>query len=121
MFPPWAEGGALRAQDILTPGDPLSYGGSLLRLNPKTGGPARGNPLMGYPDLDYQRVSATGLRQPFRIAHRPGTDEIWFGDVGWSTWEEINRVQFPTFGTVPNNSQADVPIKVRMIFIFEKT
>ena len=30
---------------------------------------------------------------------RPGTNEVWTGDVGWNTWEEINRVQSPTGGT----------------------
>ena len=36
--------------------------------------------------------SPTGSRNPFRFAFRPGTSEIWVGDVGWGTWEEINRV-----------------------------
>ena len=26
---------------------------------------------------------------------RPGTSEIWIGDVGWNTWEEINRIVRP--------------------------
>ena len=29
--------------------------------------------------------SRYGLRNPFRFALRPGTNEIWVGDVGWST------------------------------------
>jgi hypothetical protein len=33
-----------------------------------------------------------GLRNPFRFAFRPGTNEVWAGDVGWNTWEEINRL-----------------------------
>jgi hypothetical protein len=32
-----------------------------------------------------------GFRNPFRFTFRPGTGEIWSGDVGWNTWEEINR------------------------------
>ena len=29
-------------------------------------------------------------------AMRPGTSEVWIGDVGWNTWEEIERLQNPT-------------------------
>src|SRR4029450_10388635 len=36
-------------------------------------------------------IIAYGFRNPFRFAHRPGTTEVWVGDVGWSTWEEIDR------------------------------
>ena len=36
------------------------------------------------------------MRNPFRFAVRPGTGEVWIGDVGWNTWEEINRIQSPT-------------------------
>ena len=35
---------------------------------------------------------AFGLRNPFRFAFRPGTSELWAGDVGEGTWEEINRI-----------------------------
>ena len=33
------------------------------------------------------------MRNPFRITFRPGTGEIWSGDVGWNEYEEINRTQ----------------------------
>ena len=36
-----------------------------------------------------------GLRQPFRMTMRPGTNDLWIGDVGWNTWEEIDRVANP--------------------------
>ena len=44
------------------------------------------------------RIIAYGLRNPFRITVRPGTSEVWIGDVGWNTWEEINRIVAPTDG-----------------------
>jgi glucose/arabinose dehydrogenase len=97
--PPTAEGGALRSQDIRTSADPTNLHGSILRLNPATGAAMAGNPNIGSPDLNTRRIVATGLRNPFRITIRPGTNEVWAGDVGWSAWEEIDRVANPTSGT----------------------
>jgi glucose/arabinose dehydrogenase len=98
MTPPTAEGGALRSQDVRTTTDPAGLDGALLRLDPNTGAAAPGNPLIGSPDLNARRIVAHGLRNPFRFTIRPGTNEVWIGDVGWGTWEEIDRVTSPTSG-----------------------
>ena len=99
--PPSAEGGALRSQDLRTL-DPASLDGSVLRINPDTGAGLPDNPLASSPDPNARRIVAIGLRNPFRIAPRPGTSEIWVGDVGWATWEEIDRIGNPTDGVVDN-------------------
>ncbi|WP_345119898.1 PQQ-dependent sugar dehydrogenase [Dactylosporangium darangshiense] len=96
MTPPTAEGGALRSQDVRTGTDPAGLNGSILRLDPATGAAMTGNPLSSASDANARRVVATGLRNPFRMTIRPGTNEVWAGDVGWNTWEEIDRVVSPT-------------------------
>jgi glucose/arabinose dehydrogenase len=85
---PSGEGGALRAQDFRTTSDPLSWDGSLLRVNPATGAAWPGNP-------NSDRTIAFGFRNPFRWTFRPGTGEVWIGDVGWDIWEEIDRLVDP--------------------------
>jgi glucose/arabinose dehydrogenase/PKD repeat protein len=100
LTPPTAEGGALRSQDRRTPADPTTLDGTVLRLDPLTGQPASGNPTTSG-DLNAQRIVAQGLRNPFRMTTRPGTNELWLGDVGWGTWEELNRIANPT-ATVTN-------------------
>ena len=92
LTPPTAEGGALRSQDLRTSSDPAGLDGTVIRINPTTGAAYSGNPQIGATDPNDRRIIASGLRNPFRITNRPGTDEIWVGDVGWNDWEEINRI-----------------------------
>jgi cysteine-rich repeat protein len=99
--PPTSEGGALRSQDVRSSSDPISFDGALLRVDPSTGAAMPDNPLVTtYPAGG--RIIAYGLRNPFRMISRPGTDEIWIGDVGANDWEEIDRVGDGTDQLVEN-------------------
>jgi glucose/arabinose dehydrogenase len=99
---PTAEGGALRSQDVRTSADPTGSGGTILRIDPLTGAGKAGNPFASSGDANARRITAYGLRNPFRLTLRPGTGELWFGDVGWGTIEEINRVISPADATAEN-------------------
>jgi PKD repeat protein/glucose/arabinose dehydrogenase len=88
---PAAEGGSLRSQDVLTTGDPTGLDGSVIRIDPSTGLAAPGNPFSSSSDANSQRIVAYGFRNPFRIAFRPGTNDLWIGDVGNATWEELDH------------------------------
>ncbi len=99
---PTAEGGALRAQDILTSSDPTTLDGTLIRVDPDSGAAAPGNPLSASSDANSRRIVANGMRNPFRFTFRPGTSEIYVGDVGWGSWEEINRLPRADDATVDN-------------------
>ena len=82
-------GGALRSQRPAA--DPqVTYDGTILRIDKATGAAIAGNPA----GVDT-RIIAQGVRNPFRIAVRPGTSEVWVGDVGWGAWEEVNRIVDP--------------------------
>ena len=100
--PPTAEGGALRSQDLRTSGDPVGLDGAILRIDPTTGAAMAGNPLAGNADLNARRIIAYGLRNPFQVTARPGTQEIWIGDVGMNTWEEIDRIPSTSDAIVEN-------------------
>jgi glucose/arabinose dehydrogenase/PKD repeat protein len=99
---PVLEGGALRAQDLHTPDDPTGLSGSVVRVDPDSGAAAPGNPRLGDPDPNGQRIIAHGLRNPFRFTFRPGTRELWVGDVGAGLWEEIDRIPDVADGAVEN-------------------
>jgi glucose/arabinose dehydrogenase len=97
LSPPSAEGGALRSQSPRrVAGHPVLLGGAVLRVDPATGAGAPGNPMAGSTDANARRIIGYGLRNPFRFTFRPGTSELWVGDVGWNTWEEVNRMTSAT-------------------------
>ncbi len=95
-----AEGGALRSQDLRTLGDPTTAGGAIIRVDADTGAPLADNPLAASSNTGARRVVAHGFRNPFRFTLRPGTHELWVGDVGWDEIEEIDR-------TVGNDATVD--------------
>ncbi len=84
-------------------GDPLEAGqdlstplGALLRIDPQGADPygiPADNPFVDV-DQAAAEIVAYGLRNPWRFAFDPVTDEVWIADVGQSAREEINRVGF---------------------------
>jgi PKD repeat protein/glucose/arabinose dehydrogenase len=94
--PPTAEGGSLRSLSLHRVAGPTLLNGAILRLDPATGNGLPDNPLAGSSDPIARRIVAEGTRNPFRFTVRPGTNDLWIGDVGWNTWEEIDRQPTPT-------------------------
>ena len=103
------EGGALRAQDASAAGDPLGVSGSVVRVDPASG---------------RRELVAYGLRNPFRLAFRPGGRELWIGDVGSTRADELNTVagELRNFGwpcyegkrPLRSYEEANVPICERL-------
>ncbi|MGH3433910.1 MAG: PQQ-dependent sugar dehydrogenase, partial [Thermocrispum sp.] len=103
LAPPAARGGALRSQSVRRPaGEPVTLNGTIVRIDPDTGAAMPGNPYAASTDANKRRVIASGMRNQFRFAFRPGTPELWVGDVGWNKWEEINRIPDATDATAEN-------------------
>jgi len=99
LSPPAAEGGALRSQDLRTPADPATLDGTVARIDPETGAAWPGNPLSASSDPNARRIVAYGFRNPFRFTIDRARDEIYVGNVGWDSYEEIDRV--PAVGALP--------------------
>jgi glucose/arabinose dehydrogenase/PKD repeat protein len=100
---PSAEGGSLRSQSVRRPaGEPVSLDGTIVRVSADTGDPLPGAPFAGSPDVNARRIVAYGMRNPFRFTQRPGTDELWAGDVGWNSVEEIDRITDANDATAEN-------------------
>ncbi len=100
--PPTAEGGALRAQDARTPGDPTDLNGSIVRVDPDTGEGLPGNPMHASLDPNMRRIVGYGFRNPFRFTIDPTTNELYVDNVGWNEYEEMDR--FPTVPSQAYNS-----------------
>lgn len=84
---------ALRALDL------DSLAGKVLRIDPVTGDGLPDNPFFdGDPKRNRSRVWSYGLRNPFRFAIHPDTNEPFIGDAGWESWEELNSGRGANFG-----------------------
>ena len=77
-----------------------SLAGKILRIDPDTALGLPDNPyyVVGQPARNRSKVWAYGLRNPFRMALDPITNDPYVGDVGANTWEEINTGKAVSFG-----------------------
>jgi glucose/arabinose dehydrogenase len=73
--------------------------GKLLRINPLTGQGYSDNPFYNG-DLNSlpSKVYDYGIRNAFRFAIHPTSNQPYLGDVGWNSWEEINTGRGLNFG-----------------------
>ena len=67
-----------------------SYHGKILRLN-KDGTIPTDNPFYDGNGPNLDAIWAYGLRNPFRFSFDSLTGTMYIGDVGESTWEELNK------------------------------
>jgi glucose/arabinose dehydrogenase len=77
---------ALRAQNL------DSLAGKLLRINPDGGAPTDNPYYNGNASANRSKVYALGVRNMYRLGFHPTTGMLFGGDVGWNTWEEINKI-----------------------------
>ncbi|MEA2553801.1 MAG: hypothetical protein QOJ65_1977 [Fimbriimonadaceae bacterium] len=68
--------------------DLSNLAGKILRIN-KDGSIPSSNPYFGSLSARNE-IFCYGLRNPFRFSIRPGTNTLYIGDVGESTWEEVD-------------------------------
>jgi glucose/arabinose dehydrogenase len=85
---------ASRVQDL------NNLSGKILRIDPITGAGLSDNPFYqsSNANSNQSKVYSYGLRNPFRMALNRSNNEPVIGDVGWTTWEEINTGRGKDFG-----------------------
>ena len=57
-------------------------------------------------------IFVTGVRNPWRFSFDPTTRDMWIGDVGQNTWEEIDLLQAQASGTEPGGRGANLGWKL---------
>jgi glucose/arabinose dehydrogenase len=69
--------------------------GKILRIDVSGGGPGYespgDNPFVGTDGRD--EIFAWGFRNPWRMSFDSDTGDLWVGDVGQGSWEEVNFVE----------------------------
>ena len=69
--------------------NPATLLGKMVRLDPRTGRAPDDNPFLGK-DEYLPEIYATGLRNPWRFSFDRATGDLWVGDVGQDSIEEIS-------------------------------
>lgn len=88
----FADEKSFRSQDL------NMYNGKILRINPDGTAPSDNPFYDGNPSSVRSKVFVYGLRSPYRFTLKPGTSELYVGDVGSTRYEEINRGRGANFG-----------------------
>ena len=83
---------SFRAQDLNT------YNGKIMRINPDGTAPSDNPFFDGNVNSVKSKIYSYGLRSPYRFTHKPGTSDVYLGDVGNTQFEEINRGRGVNFG-----------------------
>ena len=73
--------------------DPTTLLGKMLRLDPRDGSAPRDNPFVGQ-EKYRPEIFALGLRNPWRFSFDRRTGDLWLGDVGQNSIEEVNVTPF---------------------------
>jgi glucose/arabinose dehydrogenase len=68
--------------------------GKVIRIDPATGLGVPGNPYYNaaQPGAVRSKVLARGFRNPFRFHYDSQTGNVYVGDVGWHSWEELDVI-----------------------------
>lgn len=69
--------------------NPETLLGKMVRLDPRTGDAPPDNPFLDADDFQPE-IFALGLRNPWRFSFDRTTGDLWIGDVGQNTIEEVN-------------------------------
>ncbi len=77
---------ALRAQNL------DSLAGKFIRIKTDGTAPASNPFYTGDPNANRSKVFALGVRNSFRFNFNPSNGQLYAGDVGWSSFEEVNRI-----------------------------
>jgi glucose/arabinose dehydrogenase len=92
LFVAMGDGGGSNGRDAQ---DPTKLLGTIMRIRPRLDGPGYDippdNPFVGHPEIRPEKY-VYGFRNPWKFSIDEATGDIWLGDVGNESWEEIDRV-----------------------------
>ncbi|GAA0592485.1 PQQ-dependent sugar dehydrogenase [Kribbella sandramycini] len=74
------------------PQDRAGLGGKVLRLDLRTGGPAKGNPFAAAANANEQRIYSYGHRNVQGVAVRPGSGQVFTAEHGPDQNDEVNLI-----------------------------